>query len=112
MASYQQLNYCKSCKKNVSLNDKGQCNQCKSTQIKKTWSVRFRIIETKGTEIQKRLTGFETKKAAQAGYIEYVNNFQQKDIKKEDGIVFATLFQEFISLFLLITIEQNIRLTN
>ena len=60
MASYQQMFYCRNCKKNVSLDEKGLCRFCHSSQIKKSWSVRFRIIDTNG-EIHKRLTGFNTK---------------------------------------------------
>lgn len=95
MASYQQMNYCKNCKKNVSLNDKGQCSTCQSTQLKKSWSVRFRFIEY-GKEIQKRLTGFTTKKEAQNGYIDFVNQARlQQPIKKEEGVKFDQLFEEY-----------------
>lgn len=36
------------------------------------WSVRFRIIEN-GKEVNKRLSGFETKKDAIASYNEFMN---------------------------------------
>ena len=74
MASYQQLYYCRNCKKNVSLNDKDQCATCLSTQIKKSWTVRFRIVDITG-EKQKRLTGYETKKKAKAAYIKFMSNY-------------------------------------
>ena len=78
MASYQQLNYCKKCKKNVALNDKGQCSTCLSTQIKKSWTVRFRYIDNKGNEIQKRLTGFNSKKEAKDAELQFNIEHQTK----------------------------------
>ena len=74
MASYQQLCYCKNCKKNVSLDSAGKCKTCGSSQIKKSWTVRFRIIDFKG-EKHKRLTGFETKKQAESAYIQFINSY-------------------------------------
>ena len=74
MASYQQLCYCKNCKKNISLDDTGKCKTCGSSQIKKSWTVRFRIIDFKG-EKHKRLTGFETKKQAESAYIQFINSY-------------------------------------
>ena len=81
MASYQQLCYCKNCKKNVSL-DAGKCKTCGSSQIKKSWTVRFRIIDFKG-EKQKRLTGFETKKKAETAYLEYMSTYIPCKIKTD-----------------------------
>ncbi len=96
MASYQQLNYCKKCKKNVALNDKGQCASCLSTQIKKTWTVRFRFVEPTGIEVQKRLTGFQTKKEAQNGYIDFVNNARlHTPTKPDEKIKFDVLYEDY-----------------
>ena len=94
MASYQQLHYCKNCKKNVSVNEKGQCINCFSTQIKKSWSVRFRFNES-GIEIQKRLTGYKTKKEAENGYIDFINNSKKQLPKKENTFLFEELYEEF-----------------
>lgn len=98
MASFQQLNYCRKCKKNVTLNDKGQCSKCLSTQLKKSWSVRFRAVDNTGAEIQKRLTGFATKREAQEGYIDYVNKERLKQpIVAEKKVKFDVLFEEYKS---------------
>ena len=96
MASFQQLTYCRKCKKNVSLNEKGQCSHCLSTQIKKSWTVRFRFTEPTGNEVHKRLTGFVTKKEAQEGYIDFVNQARlQQPIVAEEKIKFDVLYEEY-----------------
>ncbi|MBQ8567287.1 MAG: site-specific integrase [Clostridia bacterium] len=48
----------------------------------KTWSVRFRTI-IDGIEKQKRLSGFRTKKEAQAGYISFVTEQDKKEKERE-----------------------------
>ena len=95
MASYEQLNYCRKCHKNVSLNDKGQCSFCNSTQIKKSWTARFRFIKYNGVEIQKRLTGFSTKKEAQNGYIEFINQTRLEQPITDTKIKFPVLYDEY-----------------
>ncbi|MBQ8443736.1 MAG: tyrosine-type recombinase/integrase [Clostridia bacterium] len=95
MASYQQLCYCKNCKKNVSINDKGQCIYCSSTQIKKAWSVRFRYTEANGIEKQKRLTGYKTKKECEVAYLEYTNSTPHYEKAKQNKEI--TLQQAFDS---------------
>ena len=95
MPSFQQLFYCKNCKKIVQLNDKGQCSKCESNQLKKSWSVRFRYAEN-GKEKQKRLTGFQTKKEAQDGYIKFINEAKLKEpIETSEKIKFERLFEEY-----------------
>lgn len=49
----------------------------------KQWSVRFRLTTITGT-INKRLSGYKTKKAAQQGYIDYVNENALIQEKKYD----------------------------
>lgn len=96
MASYQQLIYCKKCKKNVSVNEKGQCLSCQSTQLRKSWTVRFRFVEQNGIEVHKRLTGFATKKEAQNGYIDFVNTSKlQRPIEEGEKLSFVKLYEEY-----------------
>ena len=95
MPSFQQLFYCKNCKKIIQPNDKGQCSKCESTQLKKSWSVRFRYAEN-GIEKQKRLTGFQTKKEAQDGYIKFINEAKLKEpIETTEKLKFDRLFEEY-----------------
>ena len=82
MASYQQFIYCKTCKKNTSLDYNNKCKFCGGTQFKKTWTVRFRVVDFNG-EKQKRLTGFETKKLAESAYLEYMSNYIPCKIKND-----------------------------
>lgn len=61
------------------------------------WSVRFRVIED-GQEYNKRLSGFDTKKEAQQGYINFVTEQQKKRAKivsPED-----MLFEDLVSGYL------------
>ncbi len=98
MASYQQLNYCKVCKKNVALNEDGKCANCFSSQIKKSWTVRFRVLDTNGDEIHKRLTGFQTKKDAQNGYINFINETRlHTPIKTDERVKFDVLYEDYKS---------------
>lgn len=94
MASYQQLNYCKKCKKNVSLNEKGQCISCGSTQIKKSWTVRFRITDLNG-EKQKRLTGFTTKKEAEKAYIDFKTSYIPSKAPENNKYIFEDLLHNY-----------------
>lgn len=96
MASFQQLYYCKKCKKNVSVDNKGNCSICGYSQIKKSWSVRFRYIEPSGQEVQKRLTGFQTKKEAQEAHFNFLNEERLKQpITTTDKLKFDILFEEY-----------------
>ena len=68
----------------------------------KKWSVRFRVI-LGGQEVNKRLSGFRTKKEAQAGYINFINEYE-----KEKKLLKGTLekstedmpFKELIGAYL------------
>lgn len=99
MASYQQLNYCKKCKKNVSVNEKGQCVFCKSTQFRKSWSVRFRYVEQSGIEVQKRLSGYSTKKEAQEEYLKFISTAKQYKPVDENNkkLSFNQLYNEYVA---------------
>lgn len=97
MASYQQVCYCKKCKTNVGLNDKGQCKRCGSTQITKSWSVRFRYVNEQQKEVQKRLSGFGTKRECQAEYEKFIATAKQY-VKLENeahDLLFSTLYEEY-----------------
>lgn len=61
------------------------------------WTVRFRTIED-GTEKNKRLSGFPTKREAQQAYIEYAQ--AEKERKKEPVTSEGLLFDDLIELFL------------
>lgn len=96
MASYQQMCYCKKCKTNVGLNDKGQCKKCNSSQIKKTWSVRFRTLEIKG-EKQRRLTGYPTKKEAEKAYFDFMSNYTPLKSSTSTKHIFEDLLEKYFS---------------
>ncbi len=97
MASFQQINYCKKCKTNVGLNDKGQCKKCGSTQLNKTWSVRFRYVNEEQKEVQKRLSGYTTKKEANEEYLKFISQAKQyvKLDKQSHDLTFNELYEEF-----------------
>ena len=78
MASFEQTKYCPNCKRNVSAAKDDRCKICGGKIERGLWSVRFRYIESDGKEKQKRLSGFSTKKEAQAGYINFVNEINNK----------------------------------
>lgn len=106
MASYQQMFYCRNCKKNVSLDEKGLCRSCHSSQIKKSWSVRFRVVDLNG-EIHKRLTGFNTKKEAEKAYIEFQSNYKPLQ-QKNTSFIFDDVFQNYIETYKLENSESTI----
>ncbi len=95
MASYKQLFYCKNCKKNVSVNEKNQCVKCGSSSLNKSWTVRFRYTENR-KEKNKRLTGYQTKKEAQDGYIKFINEIKlHEPISADEKLSFDKLFEEY-----------------
>ena len=98
MASYQQMYYCKNCKKNVPVNDKGQCAVCRSTQIKKSWTVRFRVVELNG-EKQKRLTGFSTKKEAEKAYVDFMSNFKPLQNNEKYSLIFENVLADYFKTY-------------
>ena len=64
---------------------------------KKTWSVRFRIIEN-GVEANKRLSGFATKKASQQAYMDFMSTYVAPI--KEKGEPFDITFDELFKAFI------------
>lgn len=97
MASFQQLFYCKNCKKNVSVNEKGQCSICNSTSLNKSWSVRFRYVQEDGKEVQKRLSGYSTRREANDAYIKFTATAKKynKTDKESGDLTFNDLFEEY-----------------
>lgn len=97
MASFQQINYCKKCKTNVGINDKGQCKKCGSTQLNKTWSVRFRYVNEEQKEVQKRLSGYSTKKEANEEYLKFMSQAKQyvKLDNQSHDLTFNELYEEY-----------------
>ena len=95
MASFEKVYYCKNCKKNVSLDETGHCKHCGGNSFNISWSARFRFVNSNGIEIQKRLSGFETKKEGQNAVFEFnVNNpTTNKKIKK--NLTFTELYNEY-----------------
>lgn len=55
----------------------------------KLWSVRFRITGVDGTQINKRLSGFRTKRDAQQGYLKWIEN--DKKAAEERALASAPL---------------------
>lgn len=103
MASYQQLCYCKNCKKNVALDDAGKCKTCGSSQIKKSWTVRFRVVDFNG-EKQKRLTGFETKKKAESAYLEFMSTYIPCKVKTDNE---SMKFEHILDKYFLYCTTEN-----
>lgn len=61
------------------------------------WSVRFRIIEN-GKEVNKRLSGYKTKKEANTAYMQYLKDFDkhEAELKSKNGkILFKDVYQNF-----------------
>ncbi len=96
MASYQQFIYCKNCKKNTSLNDNNKCKFCGGTQFKKTWTVRFRVVDFNG-EKQKRLTGFETKKLAESAYIDFMSTYTPATPTNKTSYIYENVLKNYFA---------------
>ena len=67
--------------------------QSKSSKL---WSVRFREDTPNGVK-NKRLSGFKTKKDAQAGYIRYMNEKPKVVASTSDKLRFADLIRHYLS---------------
>ncbi len=59
--------------------------------------VRFRIIDDSGQEVQKRLCGYPTKKAAQQAYIEFMKSYTPPvfKLKKDGAFVYDDLLAQY-----------------
>ena len=66
----------------------------------KLWSVRFRDVTSDGVK-NKRLSGFKTKKDAQAGYINYVNakecNASLSSPSASEGLLLSELIRHYLA---------------
>lgn len=107
MASYQQMYYCKICKKNVSVDENNRCVACHGTQIKKSWSVRFRVVDLNG-EKHKRLTGYSTKKKAEEAFIDFMSNYTPLQTVKNCSYIFNDLLNEYFNTYKLDNTESTI----
>lgn len=99
MASFLQTAYCKKCKRNVTTDLTGHCLRCGSTQINKTWTCRFRYVDETLKEVQKCLTGFDTKKKCQEAYEKFMATAKHYDKQKEPDnkdILFKDLCAEYL----------------
>lgn len=68
------------------------------TGKKKLWSVRFRIVEN-GEEVNKRLSGFKSKKEANAAYLQYLKDYSvsENKTKKPDETLFSQAYENYHS---------------
>ena len=108
MASYQKMYYCKTCKKNVSVDSDNKCVACHGTQLKKSWSVRFRVVDLNG-EKQKRLTGFETKKEAEKAYIDFMTNYKPfQTTPSNQSFIYDELLKEYFDTYSIENEESTI----
>lgn len=97
MPTFEQSKYCPTCKRNVTTDKNDICKKCGSKIERGSWSTRFRILDM-GGEKQKRLSGFKTKKEAQQGYIDYLNEIRLRTaINPNEMIKFDVLFEEYKS---------------
>ncbi len=97
MASYQQVFYCKNCKTNVGIDENGHCKRCGGNSLNKSWSVRFTFINEEGKEIQKRISGKNTRREVQEEYTKFIATAKKytkiEDIKKD--LIFKDLYEEY-----------------
>lgn len=66
----------------------------RKTKSGTVYDVRFRIIDDTGAEVQKRLCGYSTKKAAQQAYIDFMKSYVPPAfiINKETGFSYDELY--------------------
>lgn len=81
----------------------------------KKWSVRFRTI-IDGELKQKRLSGYKTKKEAQAAYIDFVKEQEQKEkLREAEATPLEMLFSEMVEKFLVYSksrVKESTYVTN
>ena len=98
MASFSQNKYCYNCKRNVTTTkqDATHCPKCGGVVTLGDWTIRFRTIEN-GKRKNKRLSGFATKKEAQAALAEYMTT--ARDSKGNEIVyVYQDLLAEYLAL--------------
>lgn len=98
MASYRQVTYCPTCKKNTTNVNNGTCKSCGTKLIKKSWSVRFKIYEN-NVEKYKSLNGYATKKEATQAYVDFMATYKspKEKIQKLNAynMPFYTLYEKY-----------------
>lgn len=107
MPSYQKCYYCKDCKTNVTVDEKGHCKRCGGSSLNITWSARFRIVDVTG-EKQKRLTGFETKKKAEAAYVDFMSNYSPLQSAQKREFIFEDCLNDYFRTYQLENAESTI----
>lgn len=95
MATFEQAKYCPNCKKNVSADKNDKCSICGGKIQRGVWSVRFRIQEYQGSK-HKRLSGFQTKKEAQQGYIDFIANYHPFTELNKHQLIFDDALNEYL----------------
>lgn len=91
MASFYQGRYCPTCKRNVTADKKDLCTKCGSKTNRTTWAAVFRI-----DGVQKKLSGFKTKRLAEEAYYQYINDNSAKPVIKSVMTV-NDLFEQYKS---------------
>lgn len=69
----------------------------RKTKIGTVYDVRFRIIDDTGAEVQKRLCGYPTKKAAQQAYLDFMKTYTPPTFSINRDIEYS--FDELFSLY-------------
>lgn len=69
----------------------------RKTKSGTVYDVRFRIIDETGAEVQKRLCGFSTKKAAQQAYLDFMKSYEPPSFMLNKNSDF--MFDELVSLY-------------
>ncbi len=90
MASFYQGRYCPTCKRNVTADKKDLCNKCGSKTNRTTWFAVFRI-----DGVQKKLSGYKTKRLAEEAYYQYVNDNSSKPVKKPSDMTVGELYEQY-----------------
>lgn len=95
MASFYQGRYCPTCKRNVSADKKDLCTKCGTKTNRTTWSAVFRV-----DGVQKKLSGFKTKRLAEEAYYQYINDNSSKPVVKS-VITVKDLFVQYKSYIMI-----------
>ena len=91
MASFYQGRYCPTCKRNVSADKKDLCTKCGTKTNRTTWSAVFRV-----DGVQKKLSGYKTKRLAEEAYYQYINSNSPKPVVKS-AMTVKDLFEQYKS---------------
>ena len=69
----------------------------RKTKSGAVYDVRFRIIDNTGAEVQKRLCGYPTKKAAQQAYLDFMKSYAPPSLEPRKDTQYT--FEELFSLY-------------